>query len=44
MREAGHFSKNLKITVNKGKKKKGEMTTNAFRILARNLTRLFRNH
>lgn len=24
--------------------KKGEMTTNAFRILARNLTRLFRNH
>lgn len=46
LRESGHFSKNLKITVNKGKKRKGkgEMTTNAFRILARNLTRLFRNH
>lgn len=24
MRESGHFSKNLKITVNKGKKRKGK--------------------
>lgn len=44
MREFGYFLKNLKIIVNKGKKKKGEMIINVFWILVWNLICLFWNY